>query len=208
MWNLTHEGQLNYNTVYLPPNITYHAPQQQQYQTIKNTTDIHSVYANSIEALEDGHLAVFTGIPSIIKNNEILESFNHSSSNAHSMPSIKAHSDENVLAGIVLSTVAGPSDTEYLHENSFSSRHSITGHNHIVRLARPGSVCLAWVIDDHENTWNGIYEKTINGGVTGTAVIRDIDDEHFSIDLIAENTSNLQEQIDALREKLETLTSN
>ena len=203
MWNLNVDNQLSYNPVYLPPDVNFTTT---QHRTTKNTTDTHSVYANSIEQLENGHLAVFTGSPSIITSNGILETFDHDSSNAHSMPSVKAHTNESNLAGIVLSTAARPSDNEYKHENGFDSIHSISGHTHVVRLARPGSVCLAWVIDDHQNTWNGVYEKTINGVVSGSAVVRDIDDEHFSIEAINDE-NNLQSQIDALTAKLEALTS-
>ena len=83
MWNLNVDNQLSYNPVYLPPDVNFASTQQ---RTTKNTTDTHSVYVNSIEQLENGHLAVFTGSPSIITSNGILETFNHDTSNTHSMP--------------------------------------------------------------------------------------------------------------------------
>lgn len=204
MWNLTNDGNLNYTSLHLPRTISV---TRQQENTIKNTNDIHSIYVNSVEPIEDGHLAVFTGDPAILANNTVLQTFDHDIGHDYAMPSVRKHTTENSTAGIVLNTAATPSDRFFTHENAFKSRHMITGHDQIVRLARPGSISLAWVIDDHDNTWNGVYQKSINGTYVSDALIRDIDETYFTIEDLSHG-GDLQNQIDSLRERFDQLTQN
>ena len=207
MWSLANDGRLNYTGVYFHPRVSVPATAQQQ-STKKNINDIPSIYVNSVEPIENGHLAAFTGDPAILANNQVLQTFDHDLEPDYAMSSVQAHTTESSIAGIVLNTAASPSDDRFTHENGFTSQHAISGHGHILRLARPGSVSLAWVLDDHENTWNGVYQKTVNGVHVSDALIRDIDDIYFTIEDLSGSAQNLQDQINSLRERFDSLTQN
>ena len=199
MWRLSNSGELQYSATHQISRAIRNV--QRPMEQIQKNIDIPSIYVNSSNDVLPGHIVTYTQNPSIIHSDSILDTFDHTAGLHYATPSVEE--GNGTIAGVVIDNVAKPDDNSWTHANSFTSQHAISGHENILRVA-PRGIILAWVIDDHENTFNGIYEKSINGTNTGQAVIRNIDDEYFSIEAVGNDLAN---EVANLKEKFDTLTS-
>lgn len=150
------------------------------------------MYANSQEDVAPGHLVSFSNL--------------QTQTSVPELATVEQTDNHNHVAGVVIENAAGPTDTTYTNKNGIHSTHVISGHQNILRIGMQGSRVDAWVVDEHENAFDGIYEKTINGTVVGHVVIKNIDAEYFSIEMFDTN-DNLADEVADLRAKLEALTT-
>lgn len=194
-YNLSASGRVSYVHTYLPPQ----SRSFQEFQTFSAQTlpqsdavNKHSIYVNSDQHVEPGHFVSFSNL--------------QTQTSIPELSTVEPTDNHNHIAGVVMENAAGPTDTHYINKNGIHSTHAVSGHQNILRVGTPGSRVHAWVVDEHENAFEGIYEKTINGSVVGYVVIKNIDEEHFSIESFGTN-DNLASEVAQLREKLEALTS-
>ena len=192
-YNLSSNGRLSYVHSYVAPR----QPQfgQQAFAHRAPTSDPvnkHSLYANSQNPVEPGHFVSFSNL--------------QTQTSVPELATVEQTADHKHVAGVVIENAAGPTDTTYINKNGVHSLHPIKNHENILRIAMQGSRTNAWVVDEHENAFDGVYEKTINGTVVGYVVIKNIDAEHFSIETFGTN-DNLADEVADLRAKLEALTT-
>jgi hypothetical protein len=109
------------------------------------------------------------------------------------------------VAGVVLETSALPNATSFTHKGVHTS-HSIKDAEHILRVATKGSVVLAWVLDDHQNSLEGVYTKNINGVPSAKVVVRELG-EYFTITESNPNSASLSDQLATLTARFDALTS-
>ena len=199
-YNYSANGRLSYVHSYRPPRARDYVEQayvsrntSQQASFRSEAANKHSMYANSQNHVEPGHFVSFSNL--------------QTETSVPELATVEATTDHKHVAGVVIENAAGPTDTTYTNKNGIHSLHSISNHQNILRVAMPGSRVDAWVVDEHENAFEGVYEKTINGTVVGQVVIKNIDDEYFSIESFGSN-DNLASEVAELRAKLEALTSN
>ena len=155
----------------------------------------HSIYANSENHVEPGHFVSFSNL--------------QSETSIPELSTVEPTTNHNHVAGVVIENAAGPTDDQYTNKNGIHSVHNVSGHSNILRIGTAGSRVNAWVVDEHENEFEGIYEKTINGTIVGHVVIKNINSDHFSIEpLSSSSNDNLASEVAELRAKLEALTAN
>jgi hypothetical protein len=171
----------------------------------------NELYVESATDVPAGHLVSWTGDPAMfLSDGQKLEEFNgdHGHEYAISRVSVPDTGSSHLLdiAGVVIETAAEPSDTTFLHK-SVHTRHPVVGNQHILRISRPGSCALAWVLDDHENSLNGVYTQYANGLEEGTFVIRELGTDHFTIEEINPVLSDVSAAVQELTDRLDMLTA-
>ena len=186
-FNISSSGKLSYSQAYLPQTGVVSAQPFEHH----DPTGIHSLYVNSEHDVEAGHLIVLseTQMPTSIGG----------------MHTVREAVTNEKPIGIVMETAATPNSTFYTNKNGKQHSHYIKDHSHVLRVARPGSIVNAWVIDSHDNKFDGVYEKTINGAPDGLAVITEVDDEHFVIKPMTTQIDNSDVQL--LKDRLDALTT-
>jgi len=183
--------------------------------TPKVTTDIirpQSLYVESSEHVENGNLVQWTGQAAMFsstgqKVNQFTSQNGHEFALSQVEKCDEIHSKK--VAGVVIEHAASPEDSSFLHRG-VHSHHQVSDNQHIHRLATSGSVVLAWVmIDDHENCLDGVYTQFINGVESGIYCVRELGEEHFSMERIGSNSSidELAQSVDTLTERFNSLTS-
>ena len=184
-FHLSASGQLSHTNTYLPRRQRFTSSNYEIHEPVGTM----SLYMNSLQDIAPGHLVSFaetqtqTSIPD--------------------MYTVRESTDNDHTIGIVIEKAASPSDAYFTNKNHQHRTHAVRDHSHILRVARPGSIVYAWVVDTHENKFDGIYEKTINGSPAGLAMIQEVDDEHFIIKPLSDIESDVQE----LKSKFEALTN-
>lgn len=188
-------GKVSYVHTYIQPRTSY-SGRYSSYSPAEPPTsepvNKHSLYANSQENVESGHFVSFSSL--------------QAQTSVPDLATVEQTADHKHVAGVVIERAAEPTDTIYTNKNGIHSNHVVSGHQHILRVGMPGSRVDAWVVDEHENAFEGVYEKTINGAIVGHVVIKNIDAEHFSIETFGTN-DNLVDEVADLRAKLEALTT-
>lgn len=191
-YNLSATGHLSYTQQYVPQPMSSYSGSN-FFRSQSDPIDQHSIYANSVDDVEPGHFVSFSNL--------------QVETSIPQLTTVERTSDHAHVAGVVIEKAANPTDLKFINKNGVHKSHSISNHNHILRIARPGARVNAWVIDHHENELEGVYEKSINGTVVGQVIIRNVDSEHFSIETFGE-TNSLADEVADLRAKLEALTNN
>ena len=138
-----------------------------------------------------------------------IDTFNGEEGHEYALSKVEA-CDENhskKVAGVVLETAATPDSSVFLHKG-VHSYHSIKNHLHILRLATPGACVLAWVLASHENALDGVYTQYLNGQEGDKFVVRELGENHFSIERIGADatTADMIQSIEELTERLDELT--
>ena len=185
-FNLSSTGKLSFSQAYLPQSSSISAQQFERHDPV----GIHSLYMNSEHNVEAGHLIV-------LSETQLQTSID----NMHTIR--EANVDDKPL-GVVMETAATPTDISYTNKNGKQQSHFIKDHSHVLRVARPGSIVNAWVVNSHENKFDGIYNKTVNGTPDGLAVVTEIDNEHFVIKPMTAQINNSDVQF--LKDRLDALT--
>ena len=168
------------------------------------------LYVESDIELEAGHLSNWTGEAAMFdRSGEKITDFSGEEGHEYALSKIEtcdgAHSKK--VAGVVLETAAGPDSSAFLHKN-VHSYHSVKNNLHIMRLATPGACVLAWVLDGHENALDGVYQQYINGLEGDKFVVRELGENHFSIERIGADatTADMIESIEELAARMDALT--
>ena len=75
-------------------------------------------------------------------------------------------------------------------------------------MATPGACVLAWVLDSHENSLDGVYTQYLNGTEGDKFVVRELGENHFSIERIGADatTADMIASIEELTARLDALT--
>ena len=168
------------------------------------------LYVESTADVEAGHLVHWTGEPSMfLKSGDKLLDFGGDHGHEYALSKVQAPDGTHRvdIAGLVIETAATPNDTNYLHK-SVHSRHPIKNNEHVLRISRPGTCALAWVLDDHENSLNGVYTQYANGIEDGTYVIRELGTEYFTIEEINPVLADVEAAVQLLTNRLDNLTNN
>ena len=166
------------------------------------------LYVHSTDDVDSGHLVSWTGQPSMfLRDGQKVEEFDDAHGHEYALSSVNETDNwhRTDVAGVVLETAASPSDTQYIQKGVHSS-HPIINNNHILRLSTPGSCVLAWVIDEHENSLEGIFVQYINGNQQGEYVVRELGNKFFTIEPLYQSHATLQLEVDTLTARLDLLT--
>ena len=200
----------------------YRAPMQtqqfsqgsiQRAPTVKDIIRPQTLYVESNNKLTNGHVAQWSsssGASMFRKDGSKIESFESANGHEFALSAVEA-CDEHAstkVAGIILEHAADPTAVTFVHKG-VHSEHSITGNQHIHRLATSGSVVLAWVLaDQHDNKLTGIYNEYLNGAFIGLCIVRSLGSEHFTIERVGNSNeiSQLRSDIDTLTEQFSELT--
>ncbi len=170
------------------------------------------LYVESAADVEAGHIVLWTGDAAMfLSSGQKLSQFDGDHGHEYAISSValpdSGSSHLTDVAGVVIETAATPTDSTFLHK-SVHSRHPIRDNQHILRISRPGSCALAWVITDaHENVLNGVYQQFVNGVPDGTFVIRELGTEYFTIEEINPVLSDVSQQVQDLTDRLDMLTA-
>jgi len=167
-----------------------------------------SLYVESPTNVETGHLVSWSGTPaSFDSNGQRLSTWTSTNGHAFALSSVEENTVDRHpgVAGVVLERAAEPNATSFLHKG-VHDRHPLKDAQHILRVGTKGAVVLAWVIDGHENTLNGVYVKHINGVAVATAVVHQLGD-HFTITDTEPASNSLTSQVAILTARLDSLLS-
>lgn len=201
--------------VYNPALVQHHFPGAVVTPTARATITTDNIrpsqlYVESTLPAEPGHLSTWTGEAAMFSSlGDRIENFSGDDGHEYALSKVEA-CDTNyskAVAGVVIGVAAFPDDTSFLHRG-VHSYHTIKNNEHILRLATPGAVVLAWVLDAHENSLDGVYTQFINGIEGDLFVIRELGEQHFSIERIGADgtTADMIESIDELTARLDELT--
>lgn len=166
-----------------------------------------SLYVESDHHVTSGHLVAWSGNPSMFDNTgQRVSSFTATNGHEFALSSVSENSENRSrgVAGVVLERAAEPNAGVYTHKG-VHGRHLAKNAQNILRVATKGSVVLAWVLDSHENTLDGVYTKNVNGVPTATAVVHQLGDFFTITD--TEGSNSLAAQVATLTERLNALTS-
>ena len=185
-FNLSSTGKLSYSQAFLPQNFNNISFPTNNHE-VHDPVGTHSVYVNSINHVENGHLVTFseTQAPTSIAD----------------IHTVRESTDGDHTFGVVMELAATANDTSFTNKNGQHNIHNIRDHSNILRVARQGSIVYAWVVDDHENEFEGIYEKTINGTSSGLVAINDVGSEFFvirSLNSVEQDVQDIKARLDAL----------
>lgn len=170
------------------------------------TTDeirLPHVYVESEENLENGHLVSWTGDATMFIRGRRKTTFEGSHSHALSSVTLSP-AGSNTVAGVVVEKAAEPGSRSYT-QKGIHTRHVLpTDSQHIYRVGR--DVCLAWVLDDHENELEGVYARYVNGELddTGPYQLSMVSTDTFAIDRTFAAT--LDNELNEIKQRLDALT--
>ena len=176
---------------------------------VGDTARLPTMYVESGEELEKGHVVEWKGTPSsFLTTGERKTTFDGSSGYHYAYSKVGlANSYSGVTAGVVIDKVAQAGDSTFTHSGIETTHQLPQDVENVYRVAR--DVCLAWVFaDEHDNELEGVYKKYINGEEQSEAyILQMVSTDTFHIapssgGIVADNT-----EIEALRERLDALTS-
>ena len=166
------------------------------------------LYVESPTNVESGHLVSWSGQPAMFTSSgNRVSTFEASNGHTFALSSVEENTQDRHtgVAGVVIERAAAPNAGTFLHKG-VHDQHLVRNAQHIMRVATKGSVVLAWVLDSHENTLDGVYTKNVNGVPTATAVIHQIGD-YFTITDTEDASTSLAAQVATLTARLNELTS-
>lgn len=165
------------------------------------------IYVESVHDLEPGSLVAWTGEPHMFTSNGTKQE-QWTSENGYEFALSRvepASNHSNLIAGVIQEKAAVPGQNSFTHKGIHTT-HSLPANNQFVyRVAR--DVTLAWVLDDHENELEGIYNRYVNGELdtTGPYQLQMVSSDIFAIDRTM--AASLENELAELRARFNNLTT-
>ena len=200
-------NRVTYNPAYIPTHFT--APTSGGATITTDAIRPVELYVESDSDVEKGHLVQWTGQAAMFTQfGERIDSFNADEGHEYALGKVESAQDtqSKKIAGVVIDTSALPASTVFLHKG-VHSHHNVSNAEHILRVGVSGSVVLAWVLDAHENKLEGLYDQNVNGTFTKLYVVRELGEDHFSMEPTSVSSASIEDQITELTARLDELTA-
>ncbi len=200
-------NRVSYNPAYIPTRFT--APTTTTPSVTTDSIRPVELYVESDSDVEKGHLVQWTGEAAMFTRfGERIDSFNGLQGHEYALGKVESaqESHSKKVSGVVIDTAALPDSTVFLHKGVHSN-HNVSNAEHILRVGVSGSVVLAWVLDAHENKLEGLYDQNMNGTFTQLYVVRELGEDHFSMEPVSVSSASLEDQIAELTARLDELTA-